>query len=204
MSPRKYQLGERQAAVDQTRARILRGTRELLMTEGGFAHFTMEGIAKQTGVARMTVYYQFGSKAKLLEALFDDLARRGELRERLGAAFSSDDPRDVLAGFVRAFAHFWASDRAVMRRLHALSVLDPVFAAVSRQERRREGAAAVIERLRGQLGTPGDVDDAVRLLHTLTGFEVYDGLAAAGTSFESVSAQILALANAALGVSIAR
>jgi AcrR family transcriptional regulator len=50
----------------------------------------------------MTVYYQFGSKAGLLEALLDDLAARGEIGERLARAFQRPDARAVLAGFVAA------------------------------------------------------------------------------------------------------
>jgi AcrR family transcriptional regulator len=170
------------------------------MTPDGFARFTMDGIARQTGVARMTVYYQFNSKPKLLEALFDDLGRRGEIRERLSAAFSREDAREVLAGFVDAFVHFWASDREVMRRLHALSVLDPMFAKVSRQERRRTGAAVVVDRLRAQLGAPKNESESVALLHTLTGFEVYDGLAGKNESAAEVSQRMLAMVSAALGL----
>jgi AcrR family transcriptional regulator len=64
----------------------------------------------------VTVYYQFGSRRGLFEALFDELARHG-LVERLRAAFGRADPLDRLDALVAAFGSFWASDRLVIRRL---------------------------------------------------------------------------------------
>src|ERR671934_724490 len=99
MSPRPYRLGQRRVAAEQTRARVIAAARELLMASGGFAGFTIDAVARQAGVARMTVYYQFGSKAGLLEALFDDLASRGGVAQ-LRAAFSRPDPLPALAGLI--------------------------------------------------------------------------------------------------------
>ena len=76
MSPRPYRLGQRQVLAEQARERILTATRELLMTSNGFSGFSMEAVARQAFVARMTVYHQFGSKIGLLEALCDSLAGR--------------------------------------------------------------------------------------------------------------------------------
>ena len=97
MSPRPYRLGQRRLAAEQTRARVIAAARELLMATGGFAGFTIDAVARQAGVARMTIYNQFGSKAGLLEALFDDLAARGGM-EQLPSAFSRPDPLDASAG----------------------------------------------------------------------------------------------------------
>src|SRR5437868_652736 len=71
MKPRPYRLGQRQTTIEQTRARIVAAARELLATPGGIAGFTIDAVAAQAGVARMTVYNQFASKIGLLEALFD-------------------------------------------------------------------------------------------------------------------------------------
>ena len=62
MSPRPYRLGQRQVLTEQTRERILTATRELLMTSDGFSGFSIDAVARQADVARMTVYHQFGSK----------------------------------------------------------------------------------------------------------------------------------------------
>jgi AcrR family transcriptional regulator len=63
--PRPYKLGQRQVAADQTRAKILAAARNLLAAESGIAGFTMDAVAREAGVSRMTVYYQFESKTKL-------------------------------------------------------------------------------------------------------------------------------------------
>jgi AcrR family transcriptional regulator len=77
MSPRPYRLGQRQVLADETRSKILDAARAQLETE---ASFSIDAVARRADVARMTVYYQFGSKRGLLEALFDALAASGGLR----------------------------------------------------------------------------------------------------------------------------
>src|SRR2546427_7614614 len=130
MSPRPYRLGQRQVAADETRSRILNAARAQLETE---ASFSIDAVARRADVARMTVYYQFGSKAGLLEALFDDLAARGGI-DQLPAAFSRSDPLDALAEFIALFCRFWASERLIIRRLQGLADLDPDFEQASRDE----------------------------------------------------------------------
>ena len=124
-------------------------------------------------MARATVYYQFGSKAGVLEALCDALAEQGRLSE-LAQAFTASDPDDALRIFVSVFTRFWGVDRLVMRRLRALAVLDPDVAAVidARDERRRHGLQVL-------LGRRTDVPDpkhALRTAHMLTSFETFDAL----------------------------
>ena len=62
MSPRPYQLGQRQAASEQTRSRVLQAARKLLMESTSFSGFSIEAVARRADVARMTIYHQFGSK----------------------------------------------------------------------------------------------------------------------------------------------
>src|SRR5688572_25566023 len=101
--PRPYRTVQRYAAAEQTRAAIVDAARRLLAGPAGVAAFTIDAVAREAGVARMTVYYQFGSKAGLLEAMYDDIAAKGELAERIPAAFQQTDAREVLAGIVGAF-----------------------------------------------------------------------------------------------------
>ncbi len=61
-------MGRRQATTSETRTRILAAARELLAASGA-AGFSIEAVAQQADVARMTVYYQFGSKPGLLEMI---------------------------------------------------------------------------------------------------------------------------------------
>src|SRR5438309_9499713 len=62
MSARQYRLGERQASVAQTRARIIAAARKLLGAADASAAFTVDAVAAKAGVARMTVFNQFGCK----------------------------------------------------------------------------------------------------------------------------------------------
>jgi AcrR family transcriptional regulator len=205
MSPRPYQLGRRQEAIEQTRARILAAAHDLLVAGDAFAVFTIDAVARKAGVARMTVYYQFDSKIGLLEALMDDLAARGQL-DRLGRAFQQPDPLDALNEFVAAFARFWSADRLAIRRLRSLAALDPDFeqAVRVRDEWRRNGARAILQRLEQRLGqgsvqpAPETMDEAVDLLYTLTSFETFDTLAGGTRTPQDVAPQVQRLVRAAL------
>lgn len=201
MSPRPYRLGQRRASVERTRSRIISAARDLIVASGGFAGFSIDAVARQAGVARMTVYYQFGSKLGLLEALFDDLAARG-LVGRLPAAFAQAEPLSALSEFVTAFTHFWASDRLVMRRVRALAALDPDFeqAVRARDERRREGLRVIVGRLVEKYWRPApeSLDDVVNILHTLTSFETFDALAGSERSPEDIGPVVERLARAVL------
>lgn len=175
MSPRPYQLGKRQAQIEEARRRVLDAARSLLRDSERYTAFTLDAVAKQAGVARATVYYQFGSKTGLLEALCDALAEAGRMGE-LASAFANPDPAAALEAFVRSFAVFWDADRPVMRRLRALALLDPDVGAViaARDARRREGLTVLVGRL--GLASAG-AEEAVRTLQTLTSFETFDSLA---------------------------
>jgi len=205
MSPRSYRLGQRRASIERNRSRIIAAARELIAASRGFAGFSIEAVARRAGVARMTVYYQFGSKRGLLEALFDDLAARG-LMERLPAAFAKPEPLEALAAFVAAFTHFWASERLVLRRIRGLAALDPVFeeAVRARDERRREGLRVIVGRLAEQHGRPsaGALDEVVDLLFSLTSFETFDAVAGAIRSPEDVESLVRRLALSALGLTV--
>ncbi|HEY7159311.1 MAG TPA: helix-turn-helix domain-containing protein [Gemmataceae bacterium] len=203
MSPRPYQLGRRKAASDQTRERILAAARELLATPGGLAGFTIDAIAQQAGVARMTIYYQFRSKRGLLEALCDALAMRGGI-EQLCTAFQQPRPLDALDQFVATFGRFWDSDRLVIRRLNSLGALDAELEAVlqGRAERRRGGARVIVGRLTEAHGrpAPGSFHEAVEVLHTLTSFETFDTLAGATRNPMEMVPLVQRMVRAALGI----
>jgi AcrR family transcriptional regulator len=188
--------------MDETRAKIIGAARELLAGEKGFAGFTIDAVARQAGVARMTVYYQFESKKGLLEALLDDLATRG-LLGTLTAAFQHPDPREALGQLVAAFGQFWGSDRLVIRRLEALGALDPEIDETlrARGDRRRKGIRAILQRL-GPDESPlirDGLDEAVEVLYTLTSFATFDTLAGPMRSPEQVIPLVQRIMRAALG-----
>ncbi len=203
MSPRPYRLGQRQASTEQTRARILNAARELLMSSDGYSRFSIEAVARQADVARMTVYHQFGSKIGLLEALFDSLASHGGM-EQLAAAFHQPDPVDALDTYITVFSRFWDSDRIVTRRVRGLAALDPEVeqAVRARDEWRRQGVRVLLQRLVAQYGRPASerLDESVDALYTLLSFECFDMLAGPARSIEEVAPIVRRLAHAAIGL----
>jgi len=200
MSPRAYKLGQRQAAADETRRRIVAATRAVLAA-GGPAEFTVDAVAKQADVGRMTVYYQFESKRGVLEALFDDLANRG-LMPSLRPVFEERDPSRALDGVIGAFATFWNSDRIVLRRARALAALDHEIAESvrARDELRRGHLRKVLERLYAQR-TPAPtrpLASSIDILHMLTSFETFDALLIDSRRFEEATTILRELASAVL------
>lgn len=199
--PRPYRLGQRQAATDQTRTRILAAARDLLMSPAGYARLSVEAVARQADVARMTVYHQFGSKIGLLEGICDTLAVNGGMDE-LATAFRQPDPLDALDAYLRIFGRFWEADRLVMRRLRALAALDPDFEHVirARDGWRRQGLSVITQRLVEQqaLAPEAARDDILDVLFTLSSFETFDTLAGPTRSLEEVAPLVARLAHAAL------
>lgn len=195
MTPRTYQLGKRQAQIDESRQKVIVAARLLLGDVAGYSAFTIDTVAARADVARATVYYQFVSKVGLLEAVCDALAEDGQMSE-LSSAFINPDPVKAIEIFVTRFGHFWNADRTVMRRLRALAALDPDVGAVidARDQRRRGGIEILIARLseKGLLSANKEV--AARVLFSLTSFESFDSLAGPDGDLSDVGTIVLSLA----------
>ena len=174
---------------------MLDAARSLLAGADGYA-FTVDAVARRADVARATVYYQFGSKAGLLESVCDQLADLGGMAG-LAGAFTEPDPHQAVRRFIGCFGQFWAADRAAMRRLRALAALDPDVGAViaARDQRRRDGLAVLVGRLPAP---PADPGRAVRMLSALTSFETFDALAGPDQDLAAVIPDVVQLAEAAL------
>src|SRR6478672_12294767 len=119
---RSYNPGERMRSVEAGRERILAAARDLLEDDDAEG-FSIDAVARRAGVARMTVYNQFESKAGLLEALFDSLAARGPLGE-IAEVFKGKDPLVALDEYVAIFGRFWTLHRGTHSRLRAAAAHD--------------------------------------------------------------------------------
>ncbi|HXO17582.1 MAG TPA: TetR/AcrR family transcriptional regulator [Candidatus Dormibacteraeota bacterium] len=175
MSPRPYQAGEqRRAATEATRSRIVEAARDLLADPEATA-FSIDAVAQRADVARMTVYYQFKSKGKLLEALFDDFAARANMRA-MQNVFRESDAHLALGLLVDVFCNLWKSQGPIVRRLNAMAVLDPEVdrALQERSSWRRDAIAQLVARVR-RGRKAGELVDVVNVL---TSFETYDALSA--------------------------
>jgi AcrR family transcriptional regulator len=183
-------MGKRQAARRETRSRILEAARQLLATESN-TDLSMEAIARKADVSRLTIYYQFSSRAGLLEALYDHLAQRGHMHQ-MADVFQTADISSAIEKMVRTFVGFWATDPQAMRRLRGMAALDPEIAQGihGRDARRPRIALEILKRPPSRTHTklgPGQQRMAADVLSMLTSFESYDALARAGQT----EAQIL-------------
>lgn len=201
MSPRPYRMGKRQAAADDTRARILEATRQLLANESE-TDLGMEAIARRADVSRLTIYYQFKSRPGLLEALYDHLAIRGHMR-RMVEVFHEADPSVALEKLVLTFVGFWSSDTVVIRRLRGMATLDAEIdqGIRARDARRQHAAREIIRRtvLGGKKTLSTEQQNLTAdVLSMLTSFESYDALARAGHTQRAILATLTRMARAAI------
>ncbi|TMG06223.1 MAG: TetR/AcrR family transcriptional regulator [Chloroflexi bacterium] len=178
MSPRTYKIENRRAAAEQTRSRVLEATRKLIMASS--VPPSIDAVAALAGVARMTVYYQFGSKAGLLEALFDELGGR-YFRSELPLVMSQDEPLQALADLIEVFLTFWASERLVTRRIRGMAALDSDFeeSLRGRDKRRKLLLRTILSRITQKYGKPSSevFEQSVDLLYALTTFATFDAMA---------------------------
>jgi hypothetical protein len=146
----------------------------------------------------MTVYNQFGSRSGMVEAVSDDLARRGGI-QRLPEAFQVGD---ALAGteiLIEVFVRLWAAERLVVSGLRAISALDPELAHGDRNQRRRQALLVLLGGLvREKRLAPEEQEATADLLLVLTSFEAYESLSA-GRDTEAVVALVKGSARAILG-----
>jgi AcrR family transcriptional regulator len=190
MTPRAYSMSKRKALASETRVRILEAAREILAHESE-EPLSMDQIAHRADVSRLTIYYQFKSRPGLLEALYDHLATRGNMR-RIAEVFHEPDPYLALDKLVSVFIGFWSSDRVVIRRLRAMATLDPEIAQgiQSRDARRHHIASELLKRIMATGKKKYSEEDLKRtadILAMLTGFATYDTLAKAGRSQEEIT-----------------
>jgi AcrR family transcriptional regulator len=187
---RPYRSDVRAAAADETRARIVAASHRLLSGGRDRPAFSIDAVAREAGVTRLTVYNQFESRRGLLEAVFDDMAMQGGLFE-LPNVMTETDPLRALRRVVAVFCHFWAAHGSAYLTLSALTKLDEEIGAALKQrtERRRR----VLTTLVGRLPAVEDRDSLVDVLFVLTSFETFDALRIRKRSHAEVEALIWGL-----------
>jgi AcrR family transcriptional regulator len=178
MSPRQYRLGKRAEAVEQTRERIIDATRELLAREG-YPHASVDAVARVADVARATVYYQFGSKKGLIQAVVQDIQQRAG-QEAVVDSVEVVDPVDALRQAFVMGSRFWAAERPLVHKLTGLAAVDAdVRRIVAAAERDRLPLLArLVDRLAGaqRLVPSYSSQEALHVLWMLSSFEAFDQL----------------------------
>ncbi|WP_314175464.1 TetR/AcrR family transcriptional regulator [Streptomyces winkii] len=172
--------GLRAAGVARTRAAILAAARERLIADG-YHRLSLERVAVDASVTRVTIYRQFESKLGLLDAVAGDLARRADLVAGIRTAGDMADPAAACRAMVAELCRFWSTDPDLFRRLISLAAVDPEAHRVlsSREQWRYEQVAVFVRRLAagGRLREGVDTDRAVAAIGAVTGFPACDEMA---------------------------
>jgi AcrR family transcriptional regulator len=178
VSPRRYRLGRRAEGIEETRQRILAAAREVLV-RNGYRSTSLDEIARAADVARATVYYQFGSKVGLLEAVVSDIERRAGQAAVLDAVELAD-PVEALRQAFLGGCRFWAAEHALVRRLTGLAAVDDEIKHVIAefQKHRLLLLTGLVERLdaKGRLSPSVSAGRALDVLWMLSSFEAFDQL----------------------------
>jgi AcrR family transcriptional regulator len=200
MTPRPYVSGERQRPVDAGRDRILAAAQAVLK-RGDIAAVSLEAVAAEAGVTRMTVYNQFGSKAGLYEELFEVIVTRGAFSQ-IPAVFAEKDVGAAFDGLVAVMGRFYADNREVMAKMRAAAGSDPDLDAAMRKknERRRRAIETLVQRL-GKEHRPTVPDaELVNTLDLLLSFNTFDTLAGPARTPSDVVPVMQRLIRGVLGV----
>lgn len=197
---RSYKPVERLRSVEAGRERIVAAARDLLESADAEG-FSIDAVARRAGVARMTIYNQFESKAGLLEALFDSLAARGPLGQ-MADIFKMDDPVLALDAYVALFGRFWTLNRRAHGRLRAAALHDDDLAAAleARSERRRKSVAALLRRLSEKAHPVVPQADVITVIYVLLSFDTFNELAGPDRTPEDVVPMVRGLVRAVLGI----
>jgi len=173
MKKRAYVSSVRSEAAAEKRDRVIEAAAKLLREDASIARFSLDTVAKAAGVTRLTVYNQFGSRRGLLEAVFDDIARRGGLHE-IADAMAMADALPALDRMVGIFCGFWARDAAI-GRLHEAMATDPEFAEalLERNERRRKLVGMLVGRVAAKTASRRAREDAVDMIFALTSYPMF-------------------------------
>jgi AcrR family transcriptional regulator len=197
MSKRSYFSRVRAEAAAEKRDTVIQAAARFLREEECIVSFSLDAVAQAANVTRLTVYNQFGSRRGLLEAVFDNIARKGRLI-RLNDAMADPDPLSGLDQLVEIFCDFWGSDPAVWR-LHDAMAIDPEFAQAlfERNERRRRSLEVLVGRITKDRASPSVQREAVDLIFALSSCAMYRMLSVARPP-EAIRDLISASARAAI------
>jgi AcrR family transcriptional regulator len=177
---------------DQRRKKILAVAR-LRLESSGFLSLTLDALARESGVTRQTVHNLFGTKAGVVQALFDQLGIAGGL-DRMPDVMRQTEANALLSAFVKGFMDVWSKDRLFIRRIHGMSAIDPEFeaAVVARNQRRLMAATRIVDRIGKWKGSRAAKNKAT-ILWALTSFEFFDSLVERSGSVQEAAELLLIL-----------
>ncbi|GAB3412265.1 hypothetical protein GCM10027569_30230 [Flindersiella endophytica] len=181
----------------RNRSSILDAARRHLV-EIGYHRLSLESVAADAGVTRMTIYRQFGSKLGLLDAIAEDLATRSGVVAAVERAAALSPPTTAFRALISELCRFWSTDPEVFRRLLSLAAVDSEASSVveARESWRREQIALFVEPVaaEGRLPEPSDANHATAVVAALTSFPTCDELATRlGCALDALDSVLLTL-----------
>jgi AcrR family transcriptional regulator len=200
MKQRSYRLGLREVSVDRHRTDMLAAAREVF-SEAGYHGAGLEEVALRAGVSRKTVYYQFGSKMGLLEALVRDLESSAELAQHVQAIIEKP-ARIALREYFVEICAFWQLNQDFVRALNGLGATNAdARKVINKHDRARRRRLRILVKLlatRGELRDDSPQERAVDLLWLLSSFGSFDHLVTRSRLTREMAATTLAQAATAL------
>lgn len=178
MSPRAYRLGRRREAVDRTRSIILAAARDLVSELGPDS--SVGKVAERAGVSRITVYNQFGSKARLLQALTADArpTDAGTTTEHGPDAYAQ------LKSRISQACAIWSANPALFRQLQG-------HGSWAGEDSELDRGLAEALAARDQLRPGCSIKEAEDVIGILTSFQAFDRLHKDGRRSSSAVAEVL-------------
>jgi AcrR family transcriptional regulator len=174
------QQGLRARGVQRTRNNILVAARQHLIA-AGYRNLSLEQVAADADVTRVTIYRKFGNKLGLLDAVAEDLSQRAGVVGGMHAAATLDDPVAAFRKMISELCRFWSTDPDLFRRLISLSAVDPEAHHVisSREQWRFDQIALFVTRLAeaDRLRRPFGTDTAAAAIGATTSFTTCDEIA---------------------------
>lgn len=198
MATRPYEQRARAEESEKTRRRIICTVLDQL-EESPAEPISIGNVAKQSGVARSTVYAIFGSRSGLLDQVARELEDRSGLPELIEAG-NEPDVRDYIRKGFRLASSISATNREAFRALRSMAQVDgePAGKTFGRMEQQRaEAMHDIAARLdeEGLLREGLSRVEAENMLWVLTSFDSFESLyAGKGLTLEDVGEQLIAMA----------
>lgn len=174
---RPYRSRRRQENAEETRRRILRSARKLIVTRG-FGGTTVDAIAKGAGVAVQTVYAVFGSKHGILIELHDHLAYEADY-DALNAALAAAEgnPRQQLRERIAFNMRYYSRGADLIEAARSASGVDKGLAELWKrgEDRRYARYMALVQKWAddGDLRPGADVSSATDMWWALASPDLY-------------------------------
>lgn len=159
----------RNARIAAKRSDLLSAARTLFL-ESGFAATTMEAVAGEAGVSKMTLYRHFRTKEALFEALVRGLADGMAMPETAANNAAEGPPRDRLHAFGLSFAAALMRPEALAlyRMVVAEAPRFPELAALFQETGRRRAQGWIASLLQDARGLrPDEADRRARAFDAL-------------------------------------